>query len=599
MTSGPVDNCFFGCKWLKPLSPKRRHFIKSPIGYFYLAGILILSPWCQAHNLVNFKITGLADKLSNNVTTRLNTLQKYHLQNNQTDDLQFWQKQALENIKLALEPYGYFQPIIRSRSIKQGKHWLVTYHIQAGRPIIIRHVTLHTIGEGKNDPAIDAIMSRFPIAPGEILNIEKYEKVKHKLFDIAEEYGYLDAKLLDHHILVNTKKYYADITFTFDTGKQFYFGPIEFSQTPLDKNFLMRFIDFEQNDRFIYSKLLNLQDDLSTSNYFSQVTVIGNRNSAVNHHVPIRISLIPRKSQLYSFGLGYGSDTGLRASMGWDWRWTNRYGHYMTALLSGSEQQDSLIARYVIPGEEPLLDRYFFTTGVQQEKFVTKESSIFQLGVNYQSKRGLWENTYGVNYQFERSPLIATDVNSSSTYLLPSFASVYKNTDKLYLPTKGIRLTFNVRGASKAILSKTNFFQSEFNGKWVLPFLGENRLIFRNNLGYTLSSSAEALPLSLYFRAGGPQSVRGYQARSLSDDGGRYLIVGSVEIQPHLYKNWFGALFYDVGNAFNNFPASLKRGAGVGIVWQSPIGAIELTAAKALSLHGHPTRIQFSMGPNL
>jgi translocation and assembly module TamA len=43
----------------------------------------------------------------------------------------------------------------------------------------------------------------------------------------------------------------------------------------------------------------------------------------------------------------------------------------------------------------------------------------------------------------------------------------------------------------------------------------------------------------------------------------------------------------------------LERSVGVGVVWQSPVGALQLYVARAISKKGKPFRLQFSLGPDL
>ena len=98
----------------------------------------------------------------------------------------------------------------------------------------------------------------------------------------------------------------------------------------------------------------------------------------------------------------------------------------------------------------------------------------------------------------------------------------------------------------------------------------------------------------MLFYAGGSQNIRGYAYQSLGP--GRYLLVGSIEYQHRLIRNFYGALFFDAGNAVNDFPIHLQKGAGIGLVWASPLGPLELTAGKALDIPSHPIRFQFTMG---
>ena len=71
--------------------------------------------------------------------------------------------------------------------------------------------------------------------------------------------------------------------------------------------------------------------------------------------------------------------------------------------------------------------------------------------------------------------------------------------------------------------------------------------------------------------------MRGYAFQSLGP--GRYLMTGSIEYQHRLINDFYGAIFFDAGNAVNNFPINLKKGSGLGLVWASPLGPMEITAA--------------------
>ena len=59
------------------------------------------------------------------------------------------------------------------------------------------------------------------------------------------------------------------------------------------------------------------------------------------------------------------------------------------------------------------------------------------------------------------------------------------------------------------------------------------------------------------------------------------------------------AIFYDTGNTSNDLFKKPNQGAGIGIVWRTVIGTLELNFAKAISQPGTPGRIQFSLGTEL
>ena len=108
------------------------------------------------------------------------------------------------------------------------------------------------------------------------------------------------------------------------------------------------------------------------------------------------------------------------------------------------------------------------------------------------------------------------------------------------------------------------------------------------------------------FFAGGAQSVRGYSYRSLGpvDEsgkvvGGRNLLVGSIEFEHSFTSQWGVAVFYDAGNAIDDFNDELAKGTGFGFRWKSPVGPIRLDFASALSLDGNPWRIHVNIGPDI
>src|SRR5690606_9543527 len=111
------------------------------------------------------------------------------------------------------------------------------------------------------------------------------------------------------------------------------------------------------------------------------------------------------------------------------------------------------------------------------------------------------------------------------------------------------------------------------------------------------------LPASLRFFAGGDQSVRGYRYNSLGPTdasgeviGGRKLLVGSLEYEHRIRGGWSAAVFYDAGNALEDYGDSLARGAGFGVRWLSPIGQVRIDLASALSEDGNPWRLHLNIG---
>jgi translocation and assembly module TamA len=55
----------------------------------------------------------------------------------------------------------------------------------------------------------------------------------------------------------------------------------------------------------------------------------------------------------------------------------------------------------------------------------------------------------------------------------------------------------------------------------------------------------------------------------------------------------------DTGNADDDFPPSLKTGAGVGLRWRSPVGMLRVDVAHPFVDSDDAYRLHISIGPEL
>jgi translocation and assembly module TamA len=128
-------------------------------------------------------------------------------------------------------------------------------------------------------------------------------------------------------------------------------------------------------------------------------------------------------------------------------------------------------------------------------------------------------------------------------------------------------------------------------------------------MGATAIDDILELPGSKRFYAGGDTSIRGYGYEELGPlnslgqvIGGKYLLVGSVELDHKLSDKWSVAAFYDTGNALNDFENlsdKIAEGAGVGVRWLSPVGPVRVDFAWALTDPYTGFRLHLVIGPDL
>lgn len=565
--------------------------IKLTIARFALLNILFTSSGYAEYPRVAYQIQGLNQDLMRPARHRLDkSLQT--LIHPSAKEIQFWSQHSISEIKQILEAYGYFKPSIKPTLKKIDGCWNVSYQISLGRPLKITALNV-SVEEFKHDPKITKLIDDFPLHIGDRFRSKVYEDAKQSLLDKVVAAGYLTTYFSKHTILINRRAYTAKLILTLNTGPRYYFGPIIFQQSILNNSLLKRYIPFKLGDPYSSIQLLKLQENLNKSGYFQNVSITDAQINKQNQNLPIIFALTPRPSQQYTAGIGYGTDVGMRGTLGWESRYLNKGGHRLSIFSQLSKIQNSFQTIYTIPGKHPNTDNYNINFAIVRKKLTQVTNTTQQLGVGSISQWKGWQRNLFLNYQVERFNYLNRPTTNSHL-LTPGINLSYSKFDNPLFALHGYQLSFRLQGANQNLLSNTSFLQSELQGNYILSWNDNSRLLFRGDAAYTLTSNLANFPPSLLFYAGGSQSVRGYAYQSLGP--GRYLMMGSVEYQHRLINNFYGAIFFDAGNAVNNFPINLQKGLGLGLVWASPLGPMELTAGKALDISGQPLRFQFAMG---
>lgn len=173
--------------------------------------------------------------------------------------------------------------------------------------------------------------------------------------------------------------------------------------------------------------------------------------------------------------------------------------------------------------------------------------------------------------------------NGDSTLLVPSLRAGVVFADDVLNTKNGLKTGVNFFGAVKGFISDATFLQSMVNGKAIITPIKDWRVLGRGSLGVTLVDSIDNLLPSLRFYTGGDNSIRGYAYKSLGTKDssgavidGRYLVVGSVELERAVAANFSLATFWDVGTATDDLALDFSQGVGAGVRYRLPFGQIRL-----------------------
>ncbi|MBV5310730.1 autotransporter assembly complex family protein, partial [Chromatium okenii] len=389
---------------------------------------------------------------------------------------------------------------------------------------------------------------------------------------------------------------------------------VTFKQELLDPALLRRYLNFAPGAIYDPNRLLNLQSRLLGSEYFSAIEIIPDTaHTTPARWVPLTVVATPNLPNQYRLGLGYATDVGSRLRMDWQRRYVNRWGHRLRSTLSLAPSESTLALDYRIPLHDPTRDYLSIKPQLQVADNATGKGWSQTLALAHVSLGANgWLRSFGVDYAYEDLDAASGSLGATNA-LVPTLSWSKSVTDDPILTQHGYRIKYSLLGGLEGLLAEATYLSGQLQYKWIQGFAQRYRLIVRTDLGVTLTEQVNALPQSRRFYAGGDQSLRGWGFNALGPrasgstavSGGRYLAVGSIELERQLAGRWSAALFTDFGNAFDrlNAPAP-ELSAGFGVRWASPIGQIRFDLAFALSEDAHanglpPARLHLVIGPDL
>lgn len=520
--------------------------------------------------------------------------------------LRHYQKQLPALVSSSLEPYGYFHSQTQSTIEPiDEEEYLLKLQITAGEPIKISSLLLEIQGQGAALPELLQALRTFPLKNGDVLRQDFYEQGKALLIQDAVGQGFLDADFTKHQLRVYRAEQRAEIVLQLNTGVRYRFGRTTFlGESGYPERFLRRYISYQKGDFFSHRKLGQTQLNLLNADLFQQVNITPDNAQIVDNQMPVNIDLSPSPRHRWRPGVGYGTDTGARVSL--RYRDLNLFqkGHELKGDLLLAEKKQSLVTTYIIPDLQRLDSQTQLRFGLDREESDSYLSRELFSEAEYQ-------RTFGGNLLgslFVRLTQEYSEIGQETTraqMLLPGVRLQWRKVDKPVLPKQGFQGSIKLKGAQQALFSDTSLLQLTAHATSLLPLPREYSLLLRLQGGTTWHDDPlREFPVSLRFFAGGDRSVRGYGYQSLGPKdetgqvvGGKHLLVANFELEKRLSQNWGGALFYDLGNAFDSFAEyELEQGAGIGVRRYTPIGPIRLDLARQIGNSRQRWRIHLSMG---
>ena len=343
--------------------------------------------------------------------------------------------------------------------------------------------------------------------------------------------------------------------------------------------------------------------------------------------VPLYVFVAANKPRDAQVGIGYGTDTGVRATAKIDYNLLNRKG-YQAGLETEVSRISKNVGAYASrPWKHPLNDKLEARL-TYEEEIIDQGEGNFDLSTRTLKAAlsrnirhdGGWDRSYSVRYRLDELetgvdeaklddlPIRFTSSRPKQQALLFGYGVSKTDVDSATNPTRGIRQYYSIEAGGDKAFSDTDLAIARAGVSGIYSFGADDKhqVLGSINTGYIWADDFYEVPYKLRFFAGGDQSIRGYDYESLSPldkgylTGGQILAVGSAEYNYEFKPGFRGAVFTDIGNAYDkDFDTDTKVGVGVGIRWASPVGVVRVDVAAGVTEESIPVRLHLFIGSPL
>lgn len=544
------------------------------------------------HVTVDFRIDGLDEPMLTNAYNWLGYVAEDQRGRLDESRLKALHEAAPKSIEKALQPFGYYEPVIRAELRGGPVDYFARYHVTPGDPVRWSAIDLRVEGDGA---ALQALLLRDAPHVGRRIVHADYAAFKNRTLDRLHSAGYLDARLVKAELQVDVAAHSAVAFLQVDTGPHWRFGAVRFAGTRvIREDVLRRYVRIVPGESFDPQKLLDTQFALTDLDYFSDVEVTPERDAADGDAIPVVITLGKKHARRDDFGVGYGTDTGARVSAGTEFRRINESGDKLRVAVRASEKISGASSEYRIPIGVTPGEFLSFTASGEQDELSYGTSHDYRLGTALNRTLGSWKRIYYL--RFHRSIFDFTAGDSRAVSVLTPGISLFRQwLDDPANTRRGLSIFLDTHGAQQGVLSDASFVQFHGLAKVALPLFRASRLLGRVEFGANAVKGFDQLPPDERFFAGGDQSVRGYGYQSIGAGldgnggviGGRYLNVFSLEFETPVKGAWGAAVFGDAGGVGDSPLPQLQYGVGVGARYRAPFGSVQIDLAHPLE-QGQP-----------
>lgn len=518
---------------------------------------------------------------------------------------------APEQARALLATEGYFNANVQinREQVAAGELPQVRVAVEPGPRTLVEGFALEVEGDlrqraNSGDAEAQALLARlrddWPLKPGEPFRQADWTSAKDTMLGRLHAGGYPAALWIATDAQVRSRDQRAQLEAKARSGPLFHLGEMRIEGLQrYDERVVRNLATFSPGTPYTEQRLVDFQERLTRSGLFEGAVAEIATDPQQAAATPVTVRVQEQRLQKVTLGLGYSTDTGSRATLEhthrrpFGLRWTAQNKFELGPRRKAWEfdfrsYPKSGFRRNLVAGD---VERW---SGPDEERYAGR----LRVGRAWEDPK----RERQVYAEYTNTRVRSPTGEARAQALTGNIDWTRRDVDSLLLPTRGKAVLIQAAvGHSRSSTAESGPLARAYGRiLYFHPFAKDWNATLRLEGGQVFARQAVGVPDTLLFRAGGEDSVRGYEFRSLGPvvngvvTSGRSLLTASAEVarpvSSRLPQVW-GAAFIDAGNAAPRF-SDLKPvvGVGVGVRYRSPIGPLKVDLAygveeKRLRLH--------------
>jgi len=408
----------------------------------------------------------------------------------------------------------------------------------------------------------------------------------------------------------------VDVVYQIKKGHHVYFNRITITgNTKTRDKVIRRNLAIVEGELYSSSKLRKSYMDLNRLRYFEEIN-FQTEKGPDETLTDINIQVKEKPTGIFSVGAGYSATEGAIFTASVSQQNLFGRGQVLTLKANLGSRSTMYELSFIEPWlfDIPLWSKFDIHHFTREYDSYDLDSDGFGVTFGYP----LWEYITGyIGYRWNTNNIKNIKATASkwvkeqlgeTTSSTMTVALTRDTTDDYMFPSKGSKNSVSMDYSGGFLQGDTAFTRYGASSSWFFPLPLETVFGIRGRIGYVEGREGKTVPVYERFYLGGINSLRGLRSVGPKDPGTNDVIGGLTmlnfngEFIFNLIKNagMKGVIFYDTGNAWESgyHLNDMRRTAGVGIRWYSPIGPLRLEWGHVLDRkEGEPaSRWEFTIG---